>query len=86
MKFTDMLGDWWPKSFPSSFPVTFMWPMLLWLLLAVPLLVVIYVWLLRRKKKASVRFASLAIVRGPWMQALVFAATYHRSCFCWLSR
>jgi Ca-activated chloride channel family protein len=63
MKFTDVFSSWWPKSFPSSFPVTFMWPALLWLLLAVPLLVAVYVWLLRRKKKASVRFASLSIVR-----------------------
>ena len=63
MKFTDMFGSWWPKSFPTSFPMTFMWPTLLWLLLAVPLLVAVYVWLLRRKKKASLRFASLSIVR-----------------------
>ena len=63
MKFTDMFGNWWPKSFPTSFPMTFMWPTLLWLLLAVPLLVAVYLWLLRRKKKASLRFASLSIVR-----------------------
>jgi Ca-activated chloride channel homolog len=63
MNFTDMFSGWWPKSFPTSFPMTFMWPTLLWLLLAVPLLVVVYVWLLRRKKKASLRFASLSIVR-----------------------
>ena len=63
MKFTEMFSSWWPKSFPTSFPMTFMWPTLLWLLLAVPLLVAVYVWLLRRKKKASLRFASLSIVR-----------------------
>ena len=63
MKLTEMFSNGWPKSFPTSFPVTFMWPTLLWLLLAVPLLVVVYLWLLRRKKKASVRFASLSIVR-----------------------
>ena len=63
MKFTEMFSNWWPKSFPTSFPMTFMWPTLLWLLLAVPLLVAVYVWLLRRKKKASLRFASLSIVR-----------------------
>ena len=62
-KFTDMFSSWWPKSFPSSFPMTFMWPSLLWLLLAVPVLVAVYWWLLRRKKKASLRFASLSIVR-----------------------
>jgi Ca-activated chloride channel family protein len=58
-----MFSGWWPKSFPSSFPMTFMWPTLLWLLLAVPVLVAVYMWLLRRKKKASLRFASLSIVR-----------------------
>jgi Ca-activated chloride channel family protein len=63
MNFTDMFSGWWPKSFPTSFPMTFMWPTLLWLLLAVPLLVAVYMWLLRRKKKASLRFASLSIVR-----------------------
>ena len=63
MKFTEMFSNGWPKSFPTSFPMTFMWPTLLWLLLAVPLLVAVYVWLLRRKKKASLRFASLSIVR-----------------------
>ena len=43
--------------------MTFMWPQFLWLLLAVPLLVVIYVWLLRRKKKLVLRYASLVIVK-----------------------
>ncbi len=44
-------------------PLTFLWPDLLWLLLAVPLLVLAYVLLLRRKKKVAVRYASLAMVR-----------------------
>ncbi|HOZ63398.1 MAG TPA: VWA domain-containing protein [Burkholderiaceae bacterium] len=43
--------------------MTFMWPQFLWLLLAVPLLVAIYVWLLRRKKKVMLRYASLSIVK-----------------------
>jgi Ca-activated chloride channel homolog len=41
----------------------FLWPEFLWLLLALPLLVVTYVWLLRRKKKMAVRYASLSIVK-----------------------
>ena len=41
----------------------FLWPEFLWLLLALPLLVVVYVWLLRRKKKMALRYASLSIVR-----------------------
>ena len=48
---------------PKTLPVTFMWPTLLWLLLALPLLVLAYVWLLKRKKKMALRFSSLSIVR-----------------------
>ena len=44
-------------------PLTFMWPQFLWLLLAVPLLVAMYIWLLRRKKKVMLRYASLSIVK-----------------------
>ncbi len=42
--------------------MTFLWPEMLWLLLAVPLLVGTYVLLLRRKKKAAVKYASLQLV------------------------
>ena len=41
----------------------FLWPEFLWLLLALPLLVLLYVWLLKRKKKMAVRYASLSIVK-----------------------
>lgn len=43
--------------------MTFLWPQFLWLLLALPLLVFLYIWLLRRKKKMALRYASLSIVR-----------------------
>lgn len=43
--------------------MTFFWPQFLWLLLALPLLVAVYVWLLRRKKKLALRYASLTVVR-----------------------
>jgi Ca-activated chloride channel family protein len=43
--------------------VTFLWPQFLWLLLALPLLIAIYVWLLGRKKTFALRYASLSIVR-----------------------
>ena len=43
--------------------MTFLWPQFLWLLLALPLLVAVYVWLLRRKKKNALQYASLSIVR-----------------------
>jgi Ca-activated chloride channel family protein len=41
----------------------FLWPEFLWLLLALPLLVLVYLWLLRRKKKTALRYASLSIVK-----------------------
>ena len=44
-------------------PITFLWPQFLWLLLALPLLLLGYLWLLRRRQQTALRFASLAIVR-----------------------
>jgi Ca-activated chloride channel homolog len=41
----------------------FQWPEFLWLMLALPLLVLVYLWLLRRKKKTALRYASLSIVK-----------------------
>ena len=46
-----------------NLPLTFFWPQLLWLLLTIPLLVLAYWWLLRRKRQAAVRYASLSIVK-----------------------
>ncbi|HRI17548.1 MAG TPA: VWA domain-containing protein, partial [Burkholderiaceae bacterium] len=43
--------------------MSFLWPSMLWLLLALPLLVGLYVWLLRRRKKAVLRYANLALVK-----------------------
>lgn len=43
--------------------MTFLWPHFLWLLLAVPLLVLAYFWLLGRRKKMALHYASLSIVR-----------------------
>ena len=56
---------------PAPF-MTFIWPEMLWGLLALPLLVGLYVWLLARRKKTSLRYASLSLVkealgaRGVW--------------------
>ncbi|MEP6678384.1 MAG: VWA domain-containing protein [Betaproteobacteria bacterium] len=44
--------------------MTFLWPAMLWLLLAVPALVALYVWLQRRKRKGAVRYASLDLVHA----------------------
>lgn len=41
----------------------FLWPEYLWLMLAIPLLPLAYVWLLRRRRQMVVRFSSLRTVR-----------------------
>jgi Ca-activated chloride channel homolog len=51
--------------------MTFLWSDVLWLLLGVPVLVALYVFLLRRKKRAAIRYTSLDLVReamGPWQR------------------
>lgn len=47
----------------KEFPLTFLWPEFLWLLAVVPLLVLGYWALLRRRRKLAVRYASLSMVR-----------------------
>jgi Ca-activated chloride channel family protein len=41
----------------------FLWPELLWLLAALPVVVLVYLLVLRRRKKAAVRYASLAVMK-----------------------
>jgi Ca-activated chloride channel family protein len=43
--------------------MSFLWPSFLWSLLLLPLVVALYVWLLRRKRRTSVRLASVAVAR-----------------------
>ncbi len=43
--------------------MSFLWPNILWLLLTVPALVALYLLLLRRRKKAVVRYANLAMIK-----------------------
>ena len=43
--------------------MTFIWPEMLWSLLAVPLLIALYFWMLRRRKKTALRYASLSLVK-----------------------
>ena len=56
--------------------MTFLWPEFLWGLIALPILILLYVWLLRRRKKTSLRYASLSLVkealgrRGAWRRHL----------------
>jgi Ca-activated chloride channel family protein len=43
--------------------VTFLWPEMLWLWLAVPVIIAAYLLLLRRKRKLALRYASLSVVQ-----------------------
>src|SRR5262245_41020935 len=50
--------------------MSFLWPQALWLFVALPFLISVYVLFLRRKKKAALRYASIALIsealgRGP---------------------
>ena len=44
--------------------MTFIWPTLLWSLALLPVLVLLYVWLLRRRRRSTVRLASLAVAKA----------------------
>lgn len=52
--------------------MNYLWPQYLWLLLALPLLPVLYLWLLRRRHKAALRYSNLDVVRAaasrPWLR------------------
>jgi len=54
--------------------MSFQWPEMLWLMLALPLLVATYVVALRRKKKLALRYASLSLVK----EALSTGHTFRR--------
>ncbi|MCC6211003.1 MAG: VWA domain-containing protein [Burkholderiales bacterium] len=43
--------------------MNFLWPEGLWLLALLPLLLAAYAWLLRRKRKAAVRYANLGMIK-----------------------
>lgn len=57
----------------------FLWPWLLLLHLLIPLLIAVYIWVLRRKRKFAVRYSSLSLIRealprrARWRQHLPFA-------------
>ena len=44
--------------------MTFIWPTMLWSLLLLPLLVAAYLWLLRKRRRSTVRLASLAVAKA----------------------
>jgi Ca-activated chloride channel family protein len=59
--------------------MNFAWPYILLLLLLIPLLIALYIWILRRKRKYAVRYSSLSLIREAlpkhtqWRKHLPFA-------------
>lgn len=59
--------------------MSFSWPWLLLGLLLIPLLIIVYFWVLRRRRKYAVRYSSLSLIREAlpkryrWRQHLPFA-------------
>jgi Ca-activated chloride channel family protein len=43
--------------------MNFLWPQFLWFAAALPLLVLLYIWLMRRRRKVALQYASLSIVK-----------------------
>ena len=56
-----------------------LWPWVLTLLLLIPLLIAVYIWILRRRRRYAVRYSTLSIIRealpkrARWRQHLPFA-------------
>ncbi len=59
--------------------MTFIWPRLLILLSVIPLLIAVYIWILHRRRRFSVRYSSLVLVReamrrqSSWRRHIPFA-------------
>ena len=52
------------RSREHLFAMSFLWPQLLWLMWAVPLLPLVYLWLLHRRRRRALRYSSLDVVRA----------------------
>ncbi len=48
---------------PATPWLTFLWPTMLWALVALPVILVLYVFLVTRRKKTTLRYANLGLVR-----------------------
>ena len=53
----------WARVWGMVPKISFDWPIVLWLLLLVPLLVAVYVYLISRRKKSAFRYSNLALVK-----------------------
>ena len=54
----------WARAWGFIPAISFQWPLFLWLLLLVPLLVAGYILLLRRRRKTAFRYSNLALVKA----------------------
>ena len=64
--------------------MTFLWPNSLWLMLALPLLPVVYLWLLRRRGKAALRYMIKIFLVDLWskwreIEGLPVTPTYNEA-------
>jgi Ca-activated chloride channel homolog len=50
--------------------MTFLWPEFLWLLLLLPACVALYLWVLKKRKRAALRYASLGLLKQAAGQGL----------------
>ena len=61
---TNAFQAWLTKMWGMVPHIGFLWPMLLWLLLLVPLAVALYIVILRRRKRSALRYANLPLVKN----------------------
>jgi len=58
------MKEWAIKTWGLIPHLGFLWPMFLWLLIVVPLAVLLYVLIMRRRKRSALRYANLAMVKS----------------------
>ena len=61
MKFPENMS--WSRLWGFIPSISFDWPIALWLLLLVPLIIAVYIFLLLRRRKSAFRYSNLALVR-----------------------
>jgi Ca-activated chloride channel family protein len=58
------MKEWAIKTWGLVPHIGFLWPLFLWLLIVVPLAVLLYVLIIRRRKRSALRYANLAMVKS----------------------
>ncbi len=60
--------------------MTFMWPAALWFLASIPVMVALYLWALKRRRKFVVRYSSLVLFRDVLSEHIGSGGTCHLDC------